>query len=656
MERSRDEEEAFDAITSCCYTSEVVRSLERPFMEEGVPLMRMAADAVSAIARSMLAREGMDQSQAGVVLLAGGGDNGGDGLYACADLAARGYDVTCVATGRGLHEGGAQAFQDAGGVIISIDTASNIPSSQAPADVQEARERFAQAVDLAQGADLVIDAMTGIGLKGSLEGIPSAIAAALGQEGGVPESPAMQDGEDRRLPMVLAVDTPSGVGVDDGSLPGPYIPADVTVTMGALKPCLTLPPAAYACGTLVLVDFGFDTRAVAPLARSMTATACAACIRRPRIDDTKYSRTVVGLVTGSDHYRGAALLSSTAAAKANVGMIRYTGPDRAGDLVLASVPEAVLGSGRVESWVLGSGVPTSQALAVQRKGEAGSGSGSEEAQRRTIGEILSREGDEEGTEGSGIPLVVDAGALDLLPDRVRPQVVLTPHAGELASLLTARGESVTADEVTEEPLHWATRAWELTGATVLLKGAITLVVGDDGTGQRQVITSGSGPSWLSTAGSGDVLSGTVGALLAQNADRLADEPTDAVEVTAGAAYLHGLAGVMASGGAPGGWCPPLVLTRPSKDPLLESPLRVGQEDGDGWWQAGGRPILATQVADRLPDAIGALLDAPCPYAAPRPLFDLEDGPFPAESDESEETDGIEDEEGPGEVDPLDMDL
>lgn len=121
--------------------------------------------------------------------------------------------------------------------------------------------------------------------------------------------------------------------------------------------------------------------------------------------------------------------------------------------------------------------------------------------------------------------MVDAGALDLLPDEVPPQVVITPHAGELASLLTARGEDVDASDVQNEPLHWALRAHELTGATVLLKGAVTIVVGEPADTDREsdaqggfaddeqhvrVVVSGRAPAWLGTAGAGDVLAGMLG--------------------------------------------------------------------------------------------------------------------------------------------------
>ncbi|TGJ95036.1 bifunctional ADP-dependent (S)-NAD(P)H-hydrate dehydratase/NAD(P)H-hydrate epimerase, partial [Actinotalea fermentans ATCC 43279 = JCM 9966 = DSM 3133] len=147
--------------------------------------------------------------------------------------------------------------------------------------------------------------------------------------------------------------------------------------------------------------------------------------------------------------------------------------------------------------------------------------------------------------GPRVPAVVDAGALSLLPDRCLPSVVLTPHAGELATLLSARGEDVEREEVEAEPLRWACRAHDLTGATVLLKGAATVVVGPDG-----VWSQADGSAWLATAGAGDVLTGLLGALLAAYGGRVVQEPGLAAELAAAAATVHGWAGDRANSGGP----------------------------------------------------------------------------------------------------------
>ena len=120
----------------------------------------------------------------------------------------------------------------------------------------------------------------------------------------------------------------------------------MTVTFGAMKPCAMVPPASYACGRITLVDFGFDVDDAVPFAEMTDGDFVADSVRLPSLADGKYSRGVVGLVTGSARYPGAAVLSARAAACANVGMVRYLGPQRAQDMILSVLPEAVLGKGR----------------------------------------------------------------------------------------------------------------------------------------------------------------------------------------------------------------------------------------------------------------------------------------------------------------------
>ena len=379
--------------------------------------------------------------------------------------------------------------------------------------------------------------------------------------------------------------------VNDGSLPGPYIPADVTVTFGAMKPCAMVPPASYACGRLTLVDFGFDIDDCVPAAEMTDGDFVTDSIRLPQLSDGKYSRGVVGLVTGSARYPGAAVLSAMAAARANAGMVRYLGPQRAQDMVLSSLPEAVIGKGRVQSWVVGSGVPTGDDEAADT-----------DIQRETITALLKHyalqektgSNDDAGNESAlGMPpIVVDAGALDLLPGKVPAQVVVTPHAGELARMLTRLDENeASVDEVRSQPLACARRVHELTGATVLLKGAVTMVVGTDGEGNERVILSGRAPAWMSTAGSGDVLAGMLGALLAQQDDMLAEDPALVPEVVAAGAYMHGLAGAIASQSEQRGWHRPQIYGHSKKQHFGEI----------------GHPIIASDIIGGIQPAFLQLL-------------------------------------------------
>lgn len=236
----------------------------------------------------------------------------------------------------------------------------------------------------------------------------------------------------------------------------------------------------------------------------------AAWIAVPGDDDDKYSRGVVGFVTGSARYPGAAVLGVEAALRVGVGMVRYLGPGRATRLVLQRRPEAVTTDGRVQAWVIGSGQDPKER---------------DELTRMQL-EIALRQ---------GVPVVLDAGALDLWPDATGARV-LTPHAGELARLLDIGTDAVLADRDAA-----ARQASALTGATVLLKGAETLVTSPGG----ELVRVRNATPWLATAGAGDALAGILGALVATHADA-----QDLAPIAAAAAWIHGEAAQRASGGGP----------------------------------------------------------------------------------------------------------
>ncbi|MGE8650670.1 bifunctional ADP-dependent NAD(P)H-hydrate dehydratase/NAD(P)H-hydrate epimerase [Bifidobacterium adolescentis] len=589
-----DDADRLQTLLYSSYSADVVRQLERPLLDDGVPLMRMAASAVARVTLSLLDDEDLDVEDARVTVLAGAGDNGGDGLYAGAELAREGAQVTAVAVGHSLHEDAFRAFVRAGGRVLVLDPAADIPGCTSGFSAGEAGERLQAAVECARGAHVVLDAMTGIGVAGALRGVAGTLASSLGMDGVLPDKPALPNNDPSAdLPLVVAVDAPSGVGVDDGSLPGPYIPADVTVTFGAMKPCAMVPPASYACGRITLVDFGFDVDDAVPFAEMTDGDFVTDSIRLPQLSDGKYSRGVVGLVTGSARYPGAAVLSSAAAARTNTGMVRYLGPQRAQDMVLSSLPEVVIGKGRVQSWVVGSGVPAGDDEASDS-----------DFQRETIAALLKHYalpqetdlGDDADAKHADAldmpPIVVDAGALDLLPGKVPAQVVVTPHAGELARMLTRLGENeVGVDEVCSQPLACARKLRELTGATVLLKGAVTMVVGTDGERNERVILSGRAPAWMSTAGSGDVLAGMLGALLAQQDDMLAEDPALVPEVVAAGAYMHGLAGAIASQSEQRGWHRPQIYGHSKKQHFGEI----------------GHPIIASDIIGSIQPAFLQLL-------------------------------------------------
>lgn len=485
------------------WTSAQVRAAEQPLLAAGEPLMDRAAFALHVhVAASLVGLRGR-VAGARVVVLAGSGNNGGDALYAGALLARRGVQVLAVLTSARAHEGGLAALRASGGRAEPVGGGS---------------------AALAAGADLVLDGLLGIGADGSgLRGPAAELVAGLLALG---------------RPYVVAVDVPSGLGVDDGRVDGVVLDADLTVTFGALKPGLLLAPRT--AGRVELVELGLEPDGAPGVVR-LEPSDVRDLWPVPAPDAHKYTRGVVGVVAGSRAYQGAAVLTTSAAVRAGVGMVRYLGD--VGDVVAAAHPEVVVGNGRVQAWVFGPGVSPDDA-----------------GQRRRIGyafeHVLSR----------GEAAVVDAGALELLPPHIGPHAVITPHAGELARLLSARGDQVERPQVEAEPLRWARRAHELTGATVLLKGPVTVVAGAQGAAYAQ----SDAPAWLSTAGAGDVLAGLLGALLAGRVDAVHDDPSLAAALAATAALVHGRAAHRAN---PGG------------------------------------PIGARDVADALPGAIAELLDA-----------------------------------------------
>ncbi|MEN0103391.1 MAG: ADP/ATP-dependent (S)-NAD(P)H-hydrate dehydratase [Curtobacterium sp.] len=238
----------------------------------------------------------------------------------------------------------------------------------------------------------------------------------------------------------------------------------------------------------------------------------------PTGDTTKYRRGVLGVATGSAAYPGAAVMGVDAAVHTGVGMVRYVGPTRATDSVLARRPEVVSGVGRVQAWLVGSGIAADSLDDLDE----------------TTADAFRHASDD------GVPVVVDAGAIPLVD--LGPLAVLTPHAGELAALL-----QVSRDAVEDDPRGSALRAAERTGSVVLLKGSDTHVVTPDGS--VRLVASSATP-WLAAAGAGDVLGGVLGALVAGRAGQGEVGPEELAHLAAAAAVVHGTAARRASGGGP----------------------------------------------------------------------------------------------------------
>ncbi|MFF3584172.1 NAD(P)H-hydrate dehydratase [Streptomyces mirabilis] len=421
---------------------------------------------------------------------------------ACADLLGRVYGSRVVLLvgsgdngGDALYAGARLARRGAG--VTAVLLAPERTHGAGLAALRRAGGTVAgsgAAEELILRADLVVDGIVGIGGKGGLR--PEAVRLA-------------EYAADSRA-VVVAVDLPSGIEADTGEVLGTAVRADLTVTFGTHKPGLLIDPGREYAGSVRLVDIGLELPEEAEL-EALQHADVAVRLPVPGAESDKYRRGVVGIAAGSARYPGAAVLAVSGALRGGAGAVRYVGP--AADAVISRFPETLVSdqgparAGRVQAWVVGPGVGDDASAVAQ---------------------VLEAD----------VPVLVDADGLRLA-DRsaVRARTaptLMTPHAGEAAALLGVSRESVEAARLAS--------ARELAlryGATVLLKGSTTLVA-DPGGGAVRVNPTGT--AWLATAGSGDVLSGLAGSLLAAGLSAL-----DAGSV---GAYLHGLAGRLAADGAP----------------------------------------------------------------------------------------------------------
>jgi ADP-dependent NAD(P)H-hydrate dehydratase / NAD(P)H-hydrate epimerase len=453
-----------------------VRAAEDELMArvpEGTLMQRAAAGLARRCAQLLADRYGTVYGRR-ALLLVGAGNNGGDALYAGALLARRGVAVQAMLLNpEKAHPGGLTALKAAGGRIVH-SVHSNV--------------------------DLIVDGIIGIGGKGSLrDNAVAALGAAVGM---------------RPRPLVVAVDVPSGVDSDTGSVPGEAVRADVTVTFGCLKPGLLVGAGAVNAGLVDLVDIGLTPWLRSdPAVRVAEHEDIAGWWPRPTAGSDKYTRGVVGVATGSATYPGAAVLSVAGASAGPTGLVRYAG-GAAGQVRAHHPPvivtERVADAGRVQAWVCGSGL------------------GTDERARTELRTVLARPVPV-CLDADAITMLVDGSMADLLRPRTAP-TVLTPHDREFARLA---GEPPGKNRV-ESALQLAAKV----RATVLLKGDRTVIATPGG----RAWVNPTGTPALATGGTGDVLAGLLGSLLAGYFGGGVPVQQAAPRAAVVAAYLHGLAG------------------------------------------------------------------------------------------------------------------
>ncbi|AHY45962.1 YjeF family C-terminal domain [Rubrobacter radiotolerans] len=503
------------------YTSSEMSRADGNAQELGIPGGVLMERAGAGMAREILARFGGERPN--VLVLAGGGNNGGDGFVIARELHRAGHEVRVAATKRDLS----------GDPKVNLDAVLNLG---VPVHDPESLK------ELLEGTDLIVDALLGTGFSGEVREREAALIRTLNDAGAA----------------TVSVDIPSGVDGSTGEVHGEAVRADLTLCAHAVKVGCAVSPGKDHAGEVVTVGIGLPEEAerdIEPALVLTDARSLRGSIPRLSGESHKYSAGAVLVLAGSRTVTGASVLSVEGAQRAGCGIVFLAVPESVAPALDLRLTEALI-YGLPED---GEGHPAPEALEVvlEKAGRAsavvaGPGIGIGDAQRRLLEGLLRL---------VELPVLLDADALtnlagtDAVARRSAP-TVLTPHAGELGRLL-----GVGAGEVTAHRLRSATEAAERNGCTVLLKGGDTLVA----QGGRPTSVNTSGTVALATAGTGDVLSGVIGALLSRGMDP----------------YEAARAGAWAHGRAAGLWL-----------------------DATGW---PAESLIATDLLDWLPRAIGELL-------------------------------------------------
>lgn len=472
-----------------------------------------------------------------IVGLIGPGNNGGDGLYALAELSGRGARCVAVMVADRWHERAAATAAGAGVEVVKHHKHAAGQGSGAT--------KHNEVLQHLACADVIMDAVLGIGAKGGMP-IPGwdADAQTWAVHGETLDA------------LVVAADCPSGLNTQTGNADEMVPLADITVTFGALKRGLVAGAAREKTGDIYLVEIGLQAPQDTHLMpRLITPADAESELLVPHAGDHKYSRGVLGVVAGSPAYPGAAVLCATAAAaigthdagRGGIGMLVTAGRGAAGQAVVQALPEVVnidraelaspAGSAesasngwpavtsKVNAWVVGPGLgeepdDVEPALAVMR-----------------------------GAQG---PVIVDASALAVWEPSIAARTdtdagaevstmvhVLTPHTGEFLALVKRLG--IDAADPAEDPVSAARDLAAAVGAVVLLKGSATVVAAPSGV----TFLAASAAATLARAGSGDKLAGVLGAMLATHAARASARgeelgPERIAHLCAAAAVVHGM--------------------------------------------------------------------------------------------------------------------
>jgi hydroxyethylthiazole kinase-like uncharacterized protein yjeF len=525
-------------------TTEEMRHIETQADAGGLSFEQMMENAGRSVAEVMEVWVGVED--AGVVVLVGPGNNGGDGLVAARHLADMGADVSVYVWKRDVE----------GDKNWELARERDIP-----AVFMEDDAKLEQLRALLGEADVVLDALLGTGvtrpIKGDLKRLLDEAKAIIERRAQAVDGPLVAPAEGMALadaPLVVALDVPSGLNSDDGSLDPAALAADLTVTLAAAKRGHVLLPGAGAVGKLVIADIGIPEGLYADLPLELATPARIARLLPERpAGSHKGTFGKAMIVAGSVNYTGAPYLAASSATRVGAGLVTLAPPQPIYPVVASKLTEAtylllphdmgVLAPGAVK--VLSENVGGYAALLI------GPGLGREKSTEEFLRQLLggqkavrkhrvgfSHEEDaeaEEVSEAIKLPaLVLDADGLNLLskiedwPHQLPAETVLTPHPGEMARLMDSEIKEVEADRIG----HASSMAAEW-GHVVVLKGAYTVVAAPDG---RVAVLPFANPA-MATAGTGDVLAGAITGMRAQG--------LAAFEAALVGGYLHGLAGELA---------------------------------------------------------------------------------------------------------------
>ena len=524
-------------------TTEEMRRIETAADAGGLTFDQMMENAGRAVAQAI--DEWIGAEGAAVLVLVGPGNNGGDGLVAARHLADMGAAVSLYVWKR----------ETAGDKNWEQVQARDIPVIWLAddADLRKLGELLAE-------ADVVVDALLGTGgtrlIEGDLKRLLNTARAVLDQRRRPADGELFAPAEgltEADPPLVVALDVPSGLNSDTGALDPAALPADLTVTLAAVKRGHVLFPGAGAVGKLVVGDIGIPPELYADGGLEMATPAQIANLLPARpvgAHKGTFGRALV--VAGSVNYTGAASLAGVSATRVGTGLVTLALPQAIYPIVAARLTEATFLLLPHDMGVL---APDAVKVLSEKLGDydallLGPGLGQEKPTEEFMDELFgapkgghkrrlgfAHEGEEEADESEAIalpPLVVDADGLNLLAksdgwwQRLPPKTILTPHPGEMARLMGCETNEVQADRLgcaAEMAARW--------GHVVVLKGAHTVVAAPDG---RVTVLPFANPA-MATAGSGDVLAGAVVGMRAQGLG-----PFEAALI---GSYLHGLAGELA---------------------------------------------------------------------------------------------------------------